>query len=101
MAKFEKGKSGNPAGRPKGSPDKNTKEFRQAISDFLEGKFDEVIQTWCNMKEGRDKLNFYRDLLQYRLPRLRSIDLSFDLERLTEDELDVIINRLKNSLIDE
>jgi len=36
MAKFKRGQSGNPSGRPKGSPNKTSREAAQAILDAFE-----------------------------------------------------------------
>jgi len=68
---FEKGISGNPGGRPKGAKNRITADLRQSITDFLEGRFDEVVQTWGKLSD-KDKLTFYRDLLQYVVPKLQA-----------------------------
>lgn len=45
---FEKGKSGNPNGRPKGKENKATKEFR----DLLKDNKDKLIQKALEMAEA-------------------------------------------------
>jgi len=68
---FEKGISGNPNGRPVGSKNKAGADLKQSIFDFLENRFDEVVQTWEKLSD-KDKLTFYRDLLQYAIPKLQT-----------------------------
>jgi hypothetical protein len=94
---YKKGESGNPQGRPKGAPNKATKDLRKAISDFLEGRFDEVVKTWEGLS-GREKVAFYRDLLQYAVPKLQSTELKTDFDKMTDEQLDRIIEELKRKV---
>jgi len=71
---FQKGVITNPKGRPKGTKNKITADLRQSITDFLEDRFGEVVQTWVKLSD-KDKLTFYRDLLQYAIPRLQNTEL--------------------------
>lgn len=86
-------KPGNP-GKPKGSLNRITKDLRKSITDFLEGHFEEVVKTWQKLPD-KDKVNFYRDLLQYSVPRLQSTELKTDFDKLTDEQLDSILNELK------
>lgn len=92
---FEKGESGNPAGRPKGSFNKTTKELRQMISDFLMENFEEVQQTFKELPP-KEKVKLYCDLLSFALPRLRPVDETV-LERLSDQELDELFEKLKDA----
>lgn len=92
---FEKGFSGNPNGRPKGSPNKTTGKLREAITSFLEQRFDGVVKDFEQL-EPKDRIKVYTDLLQYGLPRLQAVSNSLKFEDLTDEQLDEIINRLKS-----
>jgi len=69
-----KGQTNNPKGRPKGTPNRITGQLRDAITEFIEGNFNEVVLYWRKL-EPKDKLNFYRDLLQYVVPKLASTEI--------------------------
>jgi hypothetical protein len=70
---FKKGKSGNPAGRPVGTANKVSQEIRIRVNTFLQDNF-ELIQNDFMELEPRDRIRFYIDLLQFGLPKLKSID---------------------------
>ncbi|OLY91788.1 hypothetical protein SAMN05444008_10936 [Cnuella takakiae] len=90
---FEKGKSGNPEGRPKGSANKATSKIRELMSDFLEKNFPVIAEEFEKL-EGRDKVKAYTDLLPYVMPKMQSISNEIDLERLTDEQLDELYNRI-------
>jgi hypothetical protein len=90
---LRKGQTNNPNGRPAGALNKVTKDLRINITEFLENHFDEVIKEWYKLK-GKEKLMFYRDLLQYAVPKLQSVEMkelqrkeTIDLSLLTNEEL--------------
>lgn len=94
------GQTNNPNGRPKGSINKMSQELRESITDFLKKHFDDVITEWQKL-EGKEKLTFYRDLLKYAVPTLSTMQLETEFERLPDDQLDKIINELKNGTYDK
>lgn len=92
---FEKGISGNPEGRPKGVTNKTSTQLRETIISFLENNFERVVNDFEGLKP-KERVRFYCDLLQYGLPRLQAVQLETDFERLSDDQLDYIINQLTN-----
>ena len=94
---FEKGKN-KTGGRKKDTPNKVAQPLRESITDFLEDNFDEVTRIWQEMKPGRDKLNFYRDMVRYAVPQLQSTELKTDFDSLTDQQLDHIINELNSKM---
>ena len=94
---FKKGQSGNPSGRKPGVSNKITKELRDRIKDFLEGKWSQIEDDFENL-EPEKRVALFEKLLQYVLPRMASMDLEgeLDFKVLSEDTLDKIADRLIN-----
>ncbi|WP_290706647.1 DUF5681 domain-containing protein [Flavihumibacter sp. CACIAM 22H1] len=92
----KKGNTGNPNGRPKGSRNKVSGELRSMISEFLEGEFQTIKREFKRLS-ARDKAKLYTDLLNYALPKLQSTSLGFDFDNMSDEQLDKIIESLKES----
>ena len=90
MKGFKKGQSGNPAGRPKGTPNKTTEEIRTILQDFLSKNLDGIQESYESL-DAKEKLTFIDRLLKHILPAPLH-----PLEKLTPEQLDEIINKLKN-----
>lgn len=90
-----KGKTNNPNGRPKGTPNKITTDLRQSIQSFLNANWDSV-QAEFDQLEAREKLSFIEKLLKYAVPALQATTIKTDFEAMSEQQLDLIINRLTN-----
>jgi predicted component of type VI protein secretion system len=93
---FVKGKSGNPTGRPVGSKSKPTTQLRATITSFLEEKF-ETIKDDFDTLPAKDRARLYTDLLQYGIPKLQAMTLETEFDTMTDEQLDQIIERLKQS----
>ena len=92
--KFKEGQSGNPEGRPKGSQNKLGKDLRERVVNFLSDEFTTVQNDFKTLKP-RDRVRLYCDLLQYGLPKLQSVTLEAQLERMTDDQLNDLFKRLR------
>lgn len=84
----------NPNGRPKGIPNKSTNELRQWISEFIEGQREQIISDWQAL-EPKDRIIMFEKLMRFVLPTLQATTLQTDFERLPDEQLDYIINELK------
>jgi hypothetical protein len=91
MGKFENGN----AGRPKGAVNKSTLVMKDRIQSLFDNNF-EKIQEDLESLEAKDRLKFMTDLMPYLMPKLQSTSYSqsIDLEGMTEQELDILINRI-------
>ncbi len=90
---FKKGKSGNPTGRPAGSKNKAGGQLRDMITDFLEQRFEDVVQNFEQL-EPKDRLKVYTDLLQYGLPKLQAVSNNISFDNMSDEQLDEIFERL-------
>ncbi len=90
MAKFKKGNSGNPNGRPKGAKNKTSTDLRELISNFLLENF-ETIQADFDELQPMERAKVFRDLLQYGLPKIQAISEDIDKEPNTINFIEVII----------
>jgi hypothetical protein len=89
-----KGVTNNPYGRPKGSQNKATSDLRQWLTDFVHGQRDQILRDWQSL-EPKDRIIMFEKLMRFVLPTLQATTLQTDFERLTDTQLDDIINELK------
>lgn len=90
---YKRGQSGNPKGRPKGARNKVGAELRAMISEFLFNEFPSLVVNYKKLKP-REQARVYTDLLQYGLPKLQAVSVEAQLEQLTDDQLNELMNRL-------
>lgn len=76
-------------GRKKGTPNRSTDELRNLLQSFIDTNM-KTLQADYNKLEPKDRLNFINSLLRHVLPAPLQ-----ELERLTDEQLDELINRLK------
>jgi hypothetical protein len=63
------------------------------INNFLESNFGKVVEDFENLNP-KDRTKLYCELLQYGLPKLQSVEMESQLERLPDDQIDEIIKRI-------
>lgn len=92
--KWQKGKSGNASGRPKGARNKVGVELRQKIADFLEGNFDDVAEDFGAL-DAKERCRFFVSLLPYCIGKKQDVTLEGQVDRLSDDELNELLETLK------
>ena len=88
-----KGKTNNPNGRPKGSPNKVSTDLRKWINDFIDDNRAQIKRDWLKL-DPKDRITLFEKLLKYSLPTLQSTSMDISFEKMSEEQLDEIINRL-------
>lgn len=89
MGKFQPGQSGNPSGRRKGTPNRNTAELQQALLALLDKHLNEISADLRKMKP-KDRAALLIALAKHVTPP------ALNPERLSEDQLQQIVEFLEN-----
>lgn len=70
MSKFEKGKSGNPKGKPIGTLSKDTRRFKEALNNMLEYAADDMVKWLEQIEEPKQRFDVLKDFAEYIYPKL-------------------------------
>lgn len=71
---FEKGKSGNKNGRPKGSANKNTTVIRDAFSELLKDNLETIKEDFKTL-DPEKRVKLFLDMSKYIIPTLKATEL--------------------------
>jgi len=90
MAQFKKGEGG----RPKGKANKTTTDLRQFISSLLNKNRLQIEQDFLVL-EPKERVQAYERLLRYVLPTLAAVQIETEFDKMSDEDLDKIIDNLK------
>lgn len=93
---LSKGKTNNKNRRPKGIPNKVTAGIREFLTQFLDDRKEQLAKDFDALPPAQ-RLYMFEKLLRFTLPTLQSATLTTDFAKLTNQELDLILNNLTNA----
>lgn len=97
---MEKGKTNNPNGRPKGKPNKITQDVRGWLSAVID-KNRKQMERDLKKLEPKDRLQMLEKLMQYVVPKQQAVSTEIDFTKLSDDQLDAVIDQLTKGIDDE
>lgn len=86
---IEKGHTNNPNGRPKGKPNRVTMNAREFINAFIKKNRKRLQRDW-DLLEPYQRVQMLEKLYSFTTPKMSS----FEVDRLTEMQMDDILNKL-------
>ena len=92
MAQFTKGQGG----RPKGRPNKKTQDLRLWINCLLDSNREVIQQDFLKLSP-KDRVILFSTLLKFVLPTLQAVQVQTDFDKLSDEDLQKIIDTLKNT----
>jgi len=96
-------KSNNPNGRPKGKPNKKTREFKEAINNFLEYAAPKMVEWLNEIDDPSKRLDHVAKMAEYAFPKLARTEMSGSVEnthRLSSTDKE-ILKSLDVNVIDD
>lgn len=94
--KFEKGKSGNPNGRPAGSGNKENSRFKAALNNLLEESSDKMIEWLGEIDDPKTRFDVLKDFSEYIHPKLARTEMQpLGADGLPADQPKMVIEVVK------
>lgn len=99
MARQKNDGKGRLGGRQKGTPNKVT----ASVKDWLSGLIDKnrkQIEKDIKQLEPKERLQMLEKLMQYVIPKQQAVSADVNIERLSDEQLDSLIEELTRGVSD-
>lgn len=96
---MKKGQTNNPNGRPKGKPNRVTGEMRIWVLGLI-NQNREALEADLKALEPHQRWQVVERLMNYCIPKQSAIEADMNITDLTNEQLDLIINRISEGLND-
>jgi len=93
----KKGQTGNPNGRPKGSPNKVTSDLREWVLELINGNRKQLKKDLLAL-EPKARWIVVEKLMQYTIPKMQSVEAKIDFDKLSDGQISTVINEITKNL---
>lgn len=100
MARQKNDGRGRIGGRSKGTPNKVTSTVKDWISQLIDDNRSQIEKDIKKLSP-KDRLQVFEKLMQYVIPKQQSVRADVDFSKLTETQLDLIIDELTKNINNE
>jgi hypothetical protein len=87
-------------GRAKGTPNKTTANLREWVNELLNANRNQIAKDIKRL-EPQQRVMIFERLLSYAVPKMQSVEAKIDLNNLTDEQLNQIINELTKDIENE
>lgn len=90
---LKKGQTNNRDGRPKGVKNKVTTELKTWVQQLIDNNRD-TLEKDLKTLEPKERWAVIEKLMSYTIPKMSSVDARIDFEKLTDEQLNSVIDEL-------